>query len=92
MNVVEDDWLPVTGRLGQTDIARNDGFKHLGSKEAAEIRSYLAGQGRALVVHCKEDALDCEVRIQSPADAHQGVEKLGDPLKGEVFALNWDEN
>ena len=82
----------MAGRFCKAHVARNDGFKHLGSKEAAEIRSYLAGQGRALVVHCKEDALDCEVRIQSPADAHQCVEKLGDALKGEVFALNWDEN
>src|SRR3990172_6542548 len=51
MNVVEDDWLPVAWRLGQTDIARNHSFKHLGAEEAAEIRSYLAGESGALVVH-----------------------------------------
>ena len=82
----------MAGRFCKAHVARNNGFKHLGSKEAAKIGGYLAGESGALVVHCQEDTLDCEVRIQSPADAHQCVEKLGDALKGEVFALNWDEN
>src|SRR3972149_9528627 len=51
MYVVEDDWLSMTGGFCKAHVARDDGFKHLGAKEAAKISGYLAGGSGALVVH-----------------------------------------
>ncbi len=37
MDIVEEDWLPVAGGLGQADVSRNDRREHLGAEEAAQI-------------------------------------------------------
>jgi hypothetical protein len=43
MYVVEDHWLSVARGLGQPDIARDHGFEHLRSKEAAQVSGNLLG-------------------------------------------------
>jgi hypothetical protein len=60
MYVVEHDGHAVAGGFGQADIARDDGFKDLGPKKAAEIGGNLAREGGSVVVHREKNALDRE--------------------------------
>jgi len=60
----------------QTDIARDQRGKYLSAEKTAQIGGDLPGEGGPLVIHCKEDSLDGEIRIESSADSHQRIEEL----------------
>src|ERR1700720_342040 len=87
MNVVEVDWLPVTWRFGQANVPGYHRFKNLGSEEATQVRGYLLGQSGTLVIHGKHDTFDGEACIQSPANAHQGVQKFRNTFQSQVLTL-----
>ncbi|MFZ0736705.1 MAG: hypothetical protein WBL70_01495 [Candidatus Acidiferrales bacterium] len=87
MYVVEQYRLSVAWRFRQADIPRNNRFKDLGAEEASEVRSDLFRQRRTIIVHGEEDALDGKRRIYAAAEPHEGVEKFGYSLEGEIFAL-----
>ncbi len=66
----------MTRRFGQADIARDHRGKYLSAEETAQIGGDLSGEGGPLVIHCEEDSLDGEIRIESSADPHQRVKEL----------------
>ncbi len=92
MNVVEEDRFSVAGSLGQADIAGNNCREDLCAEEASQICSYLAGEGCALVIHGEEDSFNRQGWVECAADAHQGVQELGDSFEREVFTLDGNEN
>ncbi len=57
-----------------------------------DVRDHLLGEIGPLVHHGEEHALDLEPRVQGPADPLQGGAQRGDPLEGEVLALEGDEH
>src|SRR5229473_4079898 len=64
MNIVKNDRFTKTWCFRKAYIARNHTLKDLCSKETAQIRGYLPGKGRPLIVHRKQDAFDFEAWIQ----------------------------
>ncbi len=75
--------------LGQPNISRDYALEDLGPEETAEVGRDLLRESRPIVEHGQEDALDREVRIDRPADAHVSIKKLGNALDREVLALDW---
>ena len=57
-NVVDDNRLAEAGRLGQSDISRNDRVVHLAAEIFASVGGNLAGQVQSGVVHGEKDAFD----------------------------------
>lgn len=92
MYVVEHYWHAVAWRFSQTHIPGNDAFKHLGAEEASKIGSNLLGKRGSVVVHGQKDALDCEGRVDSAAEAHERVEELRDAFESQVLALDRHQN
>jgi hypothetical protein len=73
MYVVEHYGHPMAGRLGQPDVPRDNGLKHLSPEETSEVGSDLLREGRPVIVHGKEDPFDRERGVDCPADAHKCV-------------------
>src|SRR5579859_3320135 len=92
MNVVEHDRLAVTGRFGQPNISRNYAFEYLSSEKTSEIRSDLAGERSPIVIHGQDDSLDGQIRVELPPNSHQRIQKFGNALKSQIFALNRDQD
>src|SRR5438876_8400480 len=88
VNIVENNRLAETWRFREPHIARNHAFEDLRSKEAAQIRCYLARERSPLVIHGKQDSFDFEAGIERAPDAHQGIQQLGNALQCKVFTLN----
>jgi len=88
VKIVKDDWFSEAGSLGQAHIARNYALKDLGAKKPAKIGGYLAGESGALIEHGEKNSFDFEARIESAANAHEGVEEFGDAFESELFALD----
>src|ERR1700690_2968957 len=61
--VVQSDGLAVAWRLGQADVAWDDGFIDDLAKVLAKSLSDLLGEVGAVVVHRQQNALDGKVRI-----------------------------
>ncbi len=92
MNVVEEYRFSVARSLGQADVAGNDRGEDLGAEEASKIGGYLAGKDCTVVIHGEEDSFNREGWVECSADAHQGVEELGDSFEREVLTLDGNEN
>jgi hypothetical protein len=60
----------MAGRLGQPHVPGDYRLKDLSSEKAAKVRRNLLGEGCSVVVHCKENALDRQGRINRTAQAH----------------------
>src|SRR5439155_12844777 len=61
--VVNEHRLAIAWRLGQTDIARDDGGEDLVAEKVLQIVPHLAGKVSALVVHRQQDAFDGEGEV-----------------------------
>jgi len=92
MNVVEHYRYAVAWCLCKADVSRDDGLENLWTEETAQIRGYLLGESRSVVVHGEKNALDGQGRIDGPANAHERVQKFRDTFEGQVFALNRDND
>src|SRR6185295_14610949 len=82
----------MTWRLRQPHISRDDGGEYLRTQKASQIRHHLCRQVGSLVEHCQKEPFDHKVRVYCPADSHQRIPQLRDALKGEVFALDRNQN
>src|SRR5260370_6837223 len=91
VNVVKNDWLTETWCFRKAYIARNHTLKDLCSKETAQIRGYLLGKGRPLIVHRKQDPFDFEAWIQGAPDTHQRIQQFGNTFQGQVFTLDGNQ-
>ena len=80
------------GRLGDSDISRDDGREHPVAKVLRGLGRYLAREVEALVVHRQQDAFDGQSRVQVALDQPDGVQELGQPLQGVVLALDGDQH
>src|SRR5882757_658360 len=58
MYIIENNRFTKTRSLGKTNIPRNQALEDLRSKEAAQIRRYLARKTGPLVVHRQENAFN----------------------------------
>src|SRR5260370_26839562 len=87
VNVVKNDWLTETWCFRKTYIARNPTLKDLSSKETAQIRVYLPGKRRPLIVHRKQASFDFSARIQGPPDTHQRIQQFGNTSLCQGFEL-----
>lgn len=67
-------------------------MKNITAKELSEISLDLAGEVRSVIVHGQEDALDLEGFIEGLSDTFDGIHELGNPLEGEEFTLDGDED
>lgn len=92
MYVVEYDGLSMARSFREANISGDDGLENLGTEEASKIGSHLFREGRAVVIHRQQDALDGERRIDGAAEAHKGIEKFGNTLESEVLALYGDQD
>ena len=90
MYVVEYYRLTVTWRLGQADVSWDDRFEDLRAKIAPKVGGDLLREDCPVVVHCEQDSLDLECRVDFEAQPLERVEKLGNTFEGEIFALNGD--
>src|ERR1700722_9247251 len=86
------DRLAMAWRLRQAYISRNYRLKHLRAEKTPQIRRDLLGKAGSLVVHGQNDALNGQIWIQRPPDAHKRVKKLRNALKCQIFALNWHKH
>src|SRR5882724_11172666 len=83
MYIIENNRFTKTRSLGKTNIPRNQALEDLRSKEAAQIRRYLARKTGPLVVHRQENAFNLQAGIQGAPDPHQGVQKFRDALQSQ---------
>src|SRR6266446_6415621 len=88
MNVIKNNRLPEAGSFRQANVARNHTVKDLGTKKTAQIRGNLPRKRRSFIIHCEENSLDFETRVQCPPDAHQRIQQLGNAFQCQGFALN----
>lgn len=82
----------MAGGFGEADVAGNDGVEDFVLEEFLEILGDLAGEVGAIVKHGEEDAFGSDVVLEGFLDAFDGVHELGNPLQGEEFALDGDED
>ena len=80
----------MTRRFAQTDIAGDHRPVDLVPEDAADFLDHLARQVGSIVVHGHEDPGDGQPGIESLSYLLDRVRDLGDPLKGEVLALDRD--
>src|SRR5262245_47442141 len=92
MYVIENNRFTETWRFRKPHISRDQALKYLGAKKASQIRCDLPGEARSLVVHSQQNALNLQARVQSAADAHQCIQKLGYALESQIFALNRNQD
>jgi hypothetical protein len=67
MNVVEHYGHSVARRFGKANISRYHGLEYLTAEEASQVGSDLLRESGAVIVHCQQDALDGEGRVDRAA-------------------------
>src|SRR5262249_12010660 len=89
--VISKDGLAETGRFGKTDAAGYHSSKDLVLEEFPQVRGYLAGKVRTVIVHGEQDAFDGEGVLEGVANSIDCVHQLGYAFQGEELALNGNE-
>ena len=79
-------------RLGQPDIAGNDGAKHLVAEMLLKLRRNLLRQGHARIEHDPQQPDDLEIAVQIGVNFLDGRHQIRQALKREVLALHWDHH
>lgn len=92
MYVVEYYWHSVARGFSQPDISRNYGIKYLSPEKTSQVGRHLFGERRSVIVHRQKNSLDRERWINSTPDPHEGVQKFGNALNCQEFALNRDKH
>src|SRR5208282_2144520 len=90
--VIEYNRLTMTRCFCKAHVARNYGLENLLAEEASQVGADLFGECGALIVHCQQDSLDCEIGVERSANPHEGVEEFGNPLEGQILALDRNQN
>src|SRR6185369_399152 len=91
LHVVEDGGQAVTRRFAESHVARDDGIEDAFLEERADVLRDLLTEIRALVVHRHQHAGNVERRVHRGANAAKRGDEIGEPLEGEVFAVERDE-
>src|ERR1035437_10211019 len=73
--VVEKNRFAETRRLGQADVARNDGGKNLVAEKVAQVVAHLARKIGAIVVHGQQNSFHCQLGVVCPPNADQRIEQ-----------------
>jgi hypothetical protein len=76
MNVVEYHGHPVAWSFGETNISRYHRLEYLAAEEASQVGRDLLRESRAIIVHCQQDSLYSERRIDRAAQTHERIEQL----------------
>ena len=74
-------------RFGQAHVARDLGLEHAVAQMLAHLVGHLPAQIVARVHHREDDTFECQTRIQTVADALDGVEQTGQSLERVVLGL-----
>ena len=82
----------MAGRLGQTDVARNDRREDLAGKVPPHLLCHLIGEIRAAVVHRQQHAEHADAWVQPPLDGAQRGHQVAQALQREIFALHGDQH
>lgn len=80
------------GRLGHADISRNDRVVHLVPHERAHICGDLGREIVPRVVHGEDNTMDFKFMVKISLHLLDRGQKLGEPFKGEEFALEWHQD
>ena len=84
---------PAEGwRLGEPDVARDDGAEHFFAEVRDQLRAHLVREVVAGVEHRAQHSLDRELGIGGLADLVDGVEQRREPLERVVLALHRDQH
>ena len=86
--VVEQYRQSVARRFAELHVALYYGLEHEFLEMPLHFVVYLVGESQAAVVHCEQESLDFEFRIELALDDFDGVEQFADSLKCEVFTLH----
>ena len=86
--VEDESRQAVAGRLGQTDVARDDGVEDLVAEVSLELLADLCLQGDAGIEHHAQDADHLERRVDVGVDLLDGVDQVGQAFEGEILALH----
>jgi hypothetical protein len=81
----------MTWRFSQSHIARNRCLEDETAVKTPKIGRYGRRQVSPLVIHRQQEPLDFQKRIHGTPESGQSVEKLGDPFKGVILALDGNE-
>ena len=85
--VVEQDRLAVARRLGDADVAGDDGLVDLVAEEAARVGGDQVGEVVAAVEHGQHDPLQHQRRVEAAFDDVDRAHELADALEREELAL-----
>ena len=84
---------PAEGwRLGEPDVARDDGAEHFFAEVRDQLRAHLVREVVAGVEHRAQHSLDRELGIGGLADLVDGVEQRREPFERVVLALHRDQH
>jgi len=78
----------VAWRLGEANIAWDDGLQHVVSEELAEVGGNLACKVGPVVKHGEEDAFNGYGMTERFTDAVDGIHEFRHSFKGEELALD----
>src|SRR5947208_8786359 len=79
VHVIKNNRFAETGRLCQTNVARNHALENLIAKERAQIVGNLARKRCPFVVHGEENPFDLQVRIQRAPRSEEHTSELQSP-------------
>ena len=88
VGIVENHGQSVAWTLAELHVALNDGLEHKLLEVSFHLVVYLIGQSESAVVHCQQEALNLERRVELALDNLDGIEQLGDAFECKVLALH----
>jgi hypothetical protein len=91
-DVVEQDGFAMAGRLGEFNVAGDNGLEHFVLEEVLQILGYLPGEIGPVIVHGEEDSFGTEVVGERFLNALYGVHELGDSFEGKELTLNGNKD
>ena len=86
------DRLAVAGRLGESNVARDDGIEHAVTQMPPDFTRDIGRELRPSVVHRQDHALEGEVRVQVITNEFEGGKQLRQSFQGVVLTLERDQN
>ena len=92
MNVIEQNRLTMTRRLGKPHVSRDPRSIDFLSEMAAYLCFDLPSEIVSLIHHSQHDALDFELGIQLPAYEFDGFRQIREAFERVVFTLQRDQN
>src|SRR5919108_1267652 len=89
--IMKHDWLTVTWRLRQPNVARNHRVEDLAREVTMDLIANLLRDTGPTVEHRQDDAFDSESRVQTLSDQLDGPEQVREPFERIELALKRDQ-